>query len=64
MIKDRNYLVYLLEAFSADVSLKADIVRSMSIFDPTVLLSLAVEQASPCFSALYNSFHLRGWLDG
>ena len=34
----------------------------MSSFDPFVLLNLPLDQATYCFSALYQSFSLRGWL--
>ena len=36
----------------------------MACFDPNVLLCLPMEQASFCFTALYQSFSLRGWLEG
>ena len=61
--KARGYLVHLLEVFLADISLNADIVRGLGSFDPVALLSLPLEQATDCFSALYRSFSLRGWLE-
>ena len=36
----------------------------MACFDPNVLLCLPTEQASFCFAALYQSFNVRGWLEG
>ena len=36
----------------------------MACFDPSILLCLPLEQANFCFSALYQSFSLRGWLEG
>ena len=61
--KARGYLVHLLEVFLADISLNAGIVRGLGSFDPVALLSLPLEQATYCFSALYRSFSLRGWLE-
>ena len=61
--KARGYLVYLLEVFFSDISLNAGIVRGLSSFDPVALLSLPIDQATYCFSFLYQSFSLRGWLD-
>ena len=60
--KARSYLVYLLKVFLSDISLNAGIVKALSSFDPFVLLNLPIEQATYCFSALYRSFSLRGWL--
>ena len=60
--KARGYLVFLLKAFLSDISLNAGIVKGMSSFDPFVLLNLPHDQATYCFSALYRSFSLRGWL--
>ena len=61
--KARSYLIYLLKVFLSDISLNAGIVKGMSSFDPFVLLNLPIEQATYCFSALYRSFSLRGWLE-
>ena len=61
--KARGYLVYLLEVFLSDISLNAGIVRVLGSFDPVALLSLPVDQATYCFSALYRPFSLRGWLE-
>ena len=61
--KARGYLVHLLKVFLADISLNAGIVRGLASFDPVALLSLPLEQASYCFSALHRSFSLRGWLE-
>ena len=61
--KARGYLVHLLKVFLADISLNAGIVRGLGSFDPVALLSLPLEQATYCFSALYRSFSLRGWLE-
>ena len=59
----RGYLVHLLKVFLADISLNAGIVRGLGSFDPVALSSLPLEQATYCFSALYRSFSLRGWLE-
>ena len=61
--KARGYLVHLLKVFLADISLNAGIVRGLGSFDPVALLNLPLEQATYCFSALYRSFSLRGWLE-
>ena len=61
--KARGYLVHLLKVFLADISLDAGIVRGLGSFDPVALLSLPLEQATYCFSSLYRSFSLRGWLE-
>ena len=61
--KARGYLVHLLKVFLADISLNAGIVRGLGSFDLVALLSLPLEQATYCFSALYRSFSLRGWLE-
>ena len=61
--KARGYLVHLLKVFLADISLNAGIARGLGSFDSVALLSLPIEQATYCFSALYRSFSLRGWLE-
>ena len=61
--KARGYLVHLLKVFLADISLNTGIVRGLGSFDPVALLSLPLEQATYCFSTLYRSFSLRGWLE-
>ena len=61
--KARGYLVHLLKVFVADISLNVGIVRGLGSFDPVALLSLPLEEATYCFSALYRSFSLRGWLE-
>ena len=38
------------------------IVRGLGSYAPVAFLSLPVDQATNCFSALYRSFSLRGWL--
>ena len=59
--KARGYFVHLLKVFLSDISLNAGIVRGLGIFDPVALLSLRIDQATYCSSALYRSFSLRGW---
>ena len=62
--KVRSYLVTFLENFLNHTSLNANLVVGMACFDPNVLLCLPTEQASFCFAALYQSFSVRGWLEG
>ena len=62
--KARGYLVFLLGKFLDHHSMNADIVRGLASFDPHVRLGLPTEQTTHCFAALYNSFSLRGWLEG
>ena len=62
--KARSYLVTLLQNFLGHVSLNSNLVVGMASFDPNVLLCLPTEQASFCFAALYQSFSLRGWMEG
>ena len=62
-IEARGYIVSLLEALLEDTHFTADIVHGMGCFDPHVLLSLPLEQATFCFNALFDSFRLRGWVD-
>ena len=62
-IEAREYIVSLLEALLEDIYFTADIVHGMGCFDPHVLLSLPLEQATFCFNALFDSFRLRGWVD-
>ena len=62
--KARGYLVYLLEKLLEHHSINAEIVKGMASFGPHIFLSLPLEQATHCYTALYNSFHLRGWLKG
>ena len=57
-----GYLVYLLERFLDDISFNSDIVRGMSCFDSVVILSVPFNQSALCFSTLYYSFSLRGWM--
>ena len=45
-------------------SINAGIVRGLASFDTHVLLGLPTEQATYCLAALYQSFSLRGWLEG
>ena len=61
--KARGYLVHLLKVFLADISHNADIVSGLGSFDPVALLSLPLEKVTYCFSVLYRSFSLRGWLE-
>ena len=61
--KARGYLVYLLEVFLSNISLNAGIIRGLGSFNAVALPSLPIDQARYCFSALYRSFSLRGWLD-
>ena len=60
--KARSYVD--LGNFLGHISLNANIVCGMACFDPNILLCLPLEQANFCFSALYQSFSLRGWLEG
>ena len=60
--KARSYFVFQLEAILRDVHLTADIVHGLACFDPHVLVSLAMDQVSFCFGALFQSFCLRGWV--
>ena len=62
--KARSYVVTLLENFLGHISLNANIVCGMACFDPNILLCLPLEQANFCFTALYQSFSLRDWLEG
>ena len=57
VLEAKNYLVFLLEKFLTDYSFNADLVRGLSSFNPMVLLTIPTEQASLCFSALYNFFN-------
>ena len=59
--KARGYLVYLGSWITTALTL---IVKGMASFDPHILLSLPRDQATHCYRALYNSFNLRGWLEG
>ena len=59
----RTYIVSLLWSLLRDIHFSANIVHGMGSFDPHVLLTLPLEQASFCFNALYDSFRLRGWVD-
>ena len=54
----------LLENFLNHISLNANIVNGMAGFDPNILLCLPMEQATFCFTSLYQSVSLRGWLEG
>ena len=62
--KARSYVVTLLEIFLGHLRLNANIVCGMACFDPKIILCLPLEQANFCFTALYQSFSLRGWLEG
>ena len=63
--KARGYLLFLLQMFLDHHSINAEIVRGLASFDPhDVLLGLPTEQATYCLAALYQSFSLRGWLEG
>ena len=62
--KARGYVVYLLEKLLEHHSINAEIVKGMASFDSHILLSLPRDQATCCYRALYNSFNLRGWLEG
>ena len=59
----RTYIFSLLGSLLRDIHFSANIVHGMGSFDPHVLLTLPLEQASFCFNALYDSFRLRGWVD-
>ena len=61
-LQARTFFLSLLHAVRGHISLTSDITQGLSCFDPQVLFSLTVEQASRCFGELHSSFELRKWL--
>ena len=59
----RANIVSLLETLLEDKHFTADIIHGMGCFDPHVLLSWPLEQATFCFIALHDSFRLHDWVD-
>ena len=59
----RASVVNIVESLLADIRLTAHIVRGMTSFDLTVLSSQPMDQVLFCFSSLFSTFQLRGWVD-
>ena len=59
----RASVVNIIESLLGDIRLTAHIVRGMASFDPTVLSSQPMDQVLFCFSSLFSTFQLRGWVD-
>ena len=55
-------LFFCLRRYYGMSNLTADIVHGFACFDPQVLASMAMEQVTFCFGALFQSFCLRGWV--
>ena len=60
--QSRRYIVYVFDSLLKDIRLTAGVVRGMASFDLTVLLTQPMEQGLFCFTAIYRSFQLRGWV--
>ena len=60
----RAFIVNILESLLGDIRLTALIVRGMATFDLTVLSTQPMDQALFCFTSLFNTFQLRGWVSG
>ena len=60
----RNFIVNILESLLGDIRLSAHIVRGMTTFDLSVLSTQPMDQALFCFTSLFNTFQLRGWVSG
>ena len=58
----RSFIVNILESLLGDIRLTAHIVRGMAAFDLTVLSTQPMEQALFCFTSLFDTFQLRGWV--
>ena len=59
----RASVVSIIESLLGDIRLTAHIVRGMASFDLTVLSSQPMDQVLFCFSSLFSTFQLRGWVD-
>ena len=59
----RASVVSTIESLLGDIRLTAHIVRGMASFDLTVLSSQPMDQVLFCFSSLFSTFQLRGWVD-
>ena len=58
----RAFVVTIIESLLRDIRLTAHIVRGMASFDLTVLSSQPMDQVLFCFTSLFNTFQLRGWV--
>ena len=63
-IQARALIVNILESLLGVIRLTAHIVRGMATLDLTVLSSQPMDQALFCFTSLFNTFQLRGWVSG
>ena len=60
----RVFIVNILDSLLGDIRLTAHIVRGMVTFDLTVLSTQPMDQALFCFTSLFNTFQMRGWVSG
>ena len=59
----RNYILFLCSSIQSQISGITDLVKGLSSFDPQVLFTFPLAQASASFSALFQNFCLRRWFE-
>ena len=59
----RSYILFLCTSIQSQISGITDLVKGLSSFDPQVLFTFPLAQASASFSALFQNFRLRRWFE-
>ena len=58
----RAYIRYVCKELSNHLTLKSDLVVGLACFDYAVLFTMPENQTAGCYSRLFHSFCVRGWL--
>ena len=58
----RTYVRYVCKELISHPTFKSDLVVGLACFDYSVLFTLPKDQAAECYSRLFYSFCVRGWL--
>ena len=58
----RTYILYVCKELINHPTLKSDLVVGLACFDYPVLFTMPKDQAAACYSRLFHSFCVRGWL--
>ena len=59
----RAYIRYVCKELINHPTLKSDLVVGLACFDYAVLFTMPKDQAARCYSRLFHSFCVRGWLE-
>ena len=59
----RAYIWYVCKELINHPTFKSNLVVGLACFDYAVLLNMPKDQAAGCYSRLFHSFCVRGWLE-